>query len=590
MRFDEALRKPLVDHTTRETLILIPFFVMDGFMSDQRYEELLLRDRPVPPSAMRVRHAVLFMGLGAGLALLIQAAFLQLQQAVVQQPSPQPSRPILPSSKKKEPSQYVAAQLHGFEIFTFPGSEMDGCRREALFDQTSHCYLGLEDVYTDANERVEIMIQAVNSAYAAYRTNHSSSVLKVFLAPEFYFRGPAGAYRTDDLIDGRVSCLNRLYDFVTSDTRFDDWLFVFGTVVAASPPHTRFSPANQSGRWGMYNFAPIVRGGPQDDCENGMRGCGWLIFKSYQSTIDFLKFPESELEKDGDDVRYSQVLHADRYMPHRYAETPAELKELLGDRWVVLDKHEKRIDTDGLRIGVEICLDHRKRDLQGQLDAEAKRDGLQHLVPLDMQLIVSAGLQMADGPILTRPGAPTFHVDGRSRSQIGLNVWGHGADEMNRNISYYGENAWFEKMGPNPGLYNIGATAWHDSSLLLRASVGAIFNIFFKTKHAFPSVDFFPPAGWVDSYVLQVEEVPVGDFYDPEYLHFFGQLFLTLPYKANMDAFRALLEGLAPKVNLSTAELGEIIKMQVGVEASDFGPSVSVYPVVAISPPVAPPT
>jgi hypothetical protein len=66
-------------------------------MSDQRYEELLLRDRPVPPSAMRVRHAVLFMGLGAGLALLIQAAFLQLQQVVVQQPSPQPSPRVSPS-------------------------------------------------------------------------------------------------------------------------------------------------------------------------------------------------------------------------------------------------------------------------------------------------------------------------------------------------------------------------------------------------------------------------------------------------------------------------------------------------------------
>jgi len=258
----------------------------------------------------------------------------------------------------------------------------------------------------------------------------------------------------------------------------------------------------------------------------------------------------------------------------------------------VLENHEKRINTDGLRIGVEICLDHRTRDLQMELEAEAKREGLDHLLPLDLQLIVSAGLQMSDGPILTRPGAPSFHVDGRSRSQIGLNVWGHGADEMNAAISYYGENAWFKDIGPDPGFYNMGATAWHDSSLMLRAAVGAIFHHLFKAGSSgsaatWEVVDFFPPAGWVDDYVLQIDEVPVGDFSNEAEVAAFGQLFLTLPYRANMDVFRAVLEGLAPKVNMSVEALAAVVNREVGVEMSDFGPSVSVYPTVSISPPAS---
>ena len=143
-------------------------------------------------------------------------------------------------------------------------------------------------------------------------------------------------------------------------------------------------------------------------------------------------------------------------------------------------------------------------------------------------------------------------------------------------------------MESGPGLYNMGATAWHDSSLMLRATVGAIFELFFKSEHAYDTVDFFPPAGWVDGFVLEIEEVPVGDFSDPEYVASFGELFLTLPYLANMNAFQALLEGLAPKVNLSPEELAAVIKKEVGVEARDFGPSVSVYPTVSISPVLGP--
>lgn len=54
------------------------------------------------------------------------------------------------------------------------------------------CYLGLEDAAEDVNRRLRIMTNAVDRAYDV--SDKDDSVLKIFIAPEFYFRGLNGAY------------------------------------------------------------------------------------------------------------------------------------------------------------------------------------------------------------------------------------------------------------------------------------------------------------------------------------------------------------------------------------------------------------
>lgn len=164
-------------------------------------------------------------------------------------------------------SKYQRAQLHGFEVFTLPGNSHDGCTRHAQFDASDErCYLGHEDVGEDAKARTDLMIAAVDAAHASARSNASADVLHVFLAPEFFFRGQAGAYLTDDLVSSRVACVEPLFRHVQTE-KFADWLFVFGTVIAASPPNTSFSPKTFVGppaeahEWAFYNFAPVVKGG-----------------------------------------------------------------------------------------------------------------------------------------------------------------------------------------------------------------------------------------------------------------------------------------------------------------------------------------
>lgn len=57
------------------------------------------------------------------------------------------------------------------------------------------CYLGLEDAVEDALRRVDIMADAVERAHTL--SDPDDKTLKVFTAPEFFFRGKEGAYVFD---------------------------------------------------------------------------------------------------------------------------------------------------------------------------------------------------------------------------------------------------------------------------------------------------------------------------------------------------------------------------------------------------------
>jgi hypothetical protein len=103
--------------------------------------------------------------------------------------------------------------------------------------------------------------------------NRDPSVLKIFVAPEFYFRGPNGAYdaatiinreeseetpgSTDDDDDfNTISEICEALDAIVSDEKYENWLFVFGTIIAAS-----VDGATSPNDYLFFNFAPIYQGG-----------------------------------------------------------------------------------------------------------------------------------------------------------------------------------------------------------------------------------------------------------------------------------------------------------------------------------------
>ena len=114
--------------------------------------------------------------------------------------------------------QYDSAQLIAFDIRPTYSKGERGQR----------VYRGKGTGAQDMDARVAIMKAAIEKAAGDDRVlNRDASVLKIFMAPEFFFRGRSGGYALED-VSGLLDKLRA----ETSKEAYKDWLFVFGTAVA----------------------------------------------------------------------------------------------------------------------------------------------------------------------------------------------------------------------------------------------------------------------------------------------------------------------------------------------------------------------
>ena len=178
----------------------------------------------------------------------------------------------------------------------------------APIDMGEHsCYLGLWNPYVDSRFDVLSQIRDIEARFFFFKEilansynyfDHSENVLNIFIAPEFLFRGPAGAYLSN-LLSGWE---NVPTDYNLQNTCFEKWdglfgllnkelsqekykhcLFVMGTAVGASY-------TTQSGRivstqnTEAYNYSFVKLGGSSS--EKSLHYCK----KNFKSNIDFLRF------------------------------------------------------------------------------------------------------------------------------------------------------------------------------------------------------------------------------------------------------------------------------------------------------------
>eukprot|EP00536_Pseudo-nitzschia_multiseries_P011153 jgi/Psemu1/289524/fgenesh1_pg.365_\ len=328
------------------------------------------------------------------------------------------------------------------------------------------CYVGHEDPVTDARERLRILRDAVEGAYEEYQSvlndngsvngnddgkyyKNEPDVLKIFAAPEFFFRGLRGAY--DFTEDPRR--LDRIFGFnyttsaetaaadgdsnssksgafctedspvcvvlmglqdIVEDKRFEDWLFLFGTVVATqtfaldqdtntntktpatatgTAPHAHHGndgDGDGSFEYLYYNFAPVYKGfDPTNESEQQKQqqhhhyalGKRFLVPKRYVSTSDFLTPTRDvdwrdrgseweELFGPDDDRNGHSTISVDNprtYQHKRYDDDWfAAYKTLLYEKAGYVQVEYDWLMVDGIAFTVEVCLDH---ELRTALDA-----------------------------------------------------------------------------------------------------------------------------------------------------------------------------------------------------------------------------
>ena len=207
-------------------------------------------------------------------------------------------------------SKYKKVQGIGFQIYTggapaFLKNHSDGtvalnpeCIGRDSYGQVvgaeapmMQCYIGLPDPMLDVRGRIEIMMDAVEKAYAVVTATENaddSATLKVFIAPEFYWRGITGAYSfeydelpNDPSFCGPICQILVGLENIVAQERFEDWVFLFGTIIASDS-----LPTDDPYGYLFYNFAPVYKGYNPD--KMGFVGKRFLVPKRYVSSSDFL--------------------------------------------------------------------------------------------------------------------------------------------------------------------------------------------------------------------------------------------------------------------------------------------------------------
>jgi hypothetical protein len=256
-------------------------------------------------------------------------------------------------------------------------------------------YLGLPDPAADIRARCALM----QCALAAARTQAvaDAQTLKVFMAPEFFFRGVTGAYSLDDAM-GIASALQA----IAQDPQWRDWIFAFGSIVASS------APATPGGKQEVYNLTLVQMGGPDHAGEAGAR----VVLKEWMSGQDFIVRPVPAAAGIPAGMLYLDMVEHMTPAATDWFTTSDRLNWRSGDVQQRNDDGGGIFNAGGVTFGVEICLDHLgNRLLSAQLPGGP---GVQ------VQLVPSCGMWVQDVAIIAAPGGAVFACDGSGRGAAAL--------------------------------------------------------------------------------------------------------------------------------------------------------------------------
>jgi hypothetical protein len=292
-------------------------------------------------------------------------------------------------------------------------------------------YTGETDDAADMLVKCNDMKAAIRAAYSladrnGQKYNNYVNMLKVFVAPEFYFRGRKGAYdhavvhggeqRTD--VSGRV--VKRQHKGIAEIMReeldkpqYKDWLFVLGTAIAA----TKLTETVCTACGGKIAFDRNPGAGtttPRCTASKAHRVAEkvvgaqvenvGLIFKNGEfhtvtkelvSGIDYVDGASKNKVKLGSET-HDVVTDARPSGYNAATDVPTKFNdERMGGCIFTID---------GITIGVEVCLDH------AATSASGSSGRLSHAGNIQLQLIPSAGMTI--NSLSTIPGGVVFNVDG----------------------------------------------------------------------------------------------------------------------------------------------------------------------------------
>ena len=327
------------------------------------------------------------------------------------------------------------------------------------------------DDRTDMEAKCLDMKRAINSALANFPNAiaDNENTLKIFMAPEFYFRGRNGAYSPDIVADIIPTMMKEEGGYKgTGHGDFKHWLFVFGTAVSALETRVTFCQQCQSISAVKYVKQPDgktiteCKNDPTHTIASGSYGAEvhnvaliqknkerYLVTKEYTSGIDYkgvsVATPRGKvrLHPGTPDVKLMKVIppHGDTFLLYCILFLYPGAEDC---RFIFFDKlfgfippqgsAESQIQSkfddermggsvftiDGITFGLEICLDHIASATPNQGRLAEYSDSIQiHLIP-------SYGMSIGN-KMYCKANGIVFNVDGRPNVPAEVEIKGVGA-------------------------------------------------------------------------------------------------------------------------------------------------------------------
>ena len=278
---------------------------------------------------------------------------------------------------------YNAIQFIGYELDTLP-------------DHGSGTYRGNMDARKDLAKRCAILKGAIEMAASRPTIKRSSGILKVFMAPEFFFRSSDGAYPIDVLSEIMGTMKQE-----TQKEKYTHWLFVYGTAVGAID-HGRETE--------ILNCALVQKGGQAPEGFRGVRE--YVVYKEYMSPNDFIRETKDPTGNDwylplgrgrnvtlgGQKKRPVIPTEGSREMMSRKINRPGAKTQSssINPTGKISEVNRSGIGggsiftIDHVTFGLETCLDHARERLAEYIPLEGEN-------LIQVQLIPSAGIPICHG-------------------------------------------------------------------------------------------------------------------------------------------------------------------------------------------------
>ena len=221
------------------------------------------------------------------------------------------------------------------------------------------------------------------SAAGEQATGEQEDVLKVFIAPEFYFQGAQSGYPAKYAED-----LFKSMQQETDQECYRNWLFVMGTFVAYRDLFDR-----QADQVDIFNFSLIHKGGPHlpvpVDAWTGLKSIA--VVKIYVSKVDYqlMDTPteSSEQIEIGGSVKQLNLEDGD-IVEMTVGEQTFSLQKWFakpGGEWCIGGQEGgSHFKIDNIVFGIEVCLDHsmaRMATYQLKYAADGEPCVQVHLIP-----------------------------------------------------------------------------------------------------------------------------------------------------------------------------------------------------------------